>query len=1121
MHMQFLTFWWKPTELYRSILLVTMACVTALSLHAQDLDTVTITGRITDQNGAIIPGATVAARLSRTGVSRTINSDDAGRYRLTQLEPGVYSLRFSSAGFASQEKTELTVIAGQNVQLDIVMAPQGIVVDPVVVTAAGAPTVDTTRTVVGGTITAHEVEALPVFSRSPLDLIFTLPGVTEEPLSTRDLAEDRANSAGTPEEAGSFSLSGGPASSNNITIDGLDNNDDRSARERFQPSMEAIDEVQVITNQFSAEYGRASGGRINLRTRSGAKDFHGRGFFFFRDEALDANTFKNNSLGLKRLSLQEQDPGFTLSGPVIVPLIYNGRGKTFFFGAYEFDKLLDSTLIDTLVPVTQSPLFVLPVPTALTGRRIENASTPALNTEIAPFIVPLSTPSRNHIFTTRVDHTYSETHNAAIVYQLGRLRNLRQFGGGNRLAEALQGKTRNSDALSYTDNFVFSAKLVNQMRVQYSRLMPAVEAAGGNASPVILITINDPIPSTDQNSRSGTLVAGSSTTGATDRTENRLQLQDVISYATASHSLKIGGDAQRVKSTFIDLSDASGTFSFSSAGDFLAAIPNRYRQNFLTQSTQRNTYLGFFGHNEWRLRSNLTFSFGVRWENESIVRDRNNFAPRIAAAYDPFKSGKTVIRLGAGIFYNRALLRTIDDFTLGTQQLFFDTNDLIDPVNGKLLNADQRRAFIAANLSFPRTLTADSALVRQFGVLNTGFSRRLDPTLRIPESYQANLGFERELGRNFVFEANYTWNRGIHLWREFNVNAPRLPAGFKNFSQFLASRDFANFRNTQGNRALYNVQSAGELVRFVLAPSTPADPNAINRVIEAGVPISLFNLNSFSSSTAVEVALAALNGLRPDPSRAEVEQLISVGNSFYHGLTLQLRHRFRSKTTGVSYTFRAGYTLAFLRDDGIVNTSDALIPGDFQGERARSLLDRRHRFVFSGTMDMPRKLGHLRFSPILRLTSGAPFNISIGGVDRNLDDVGNDRPVFTGDTKLLKWRAPGDPIDPAILNLFALPTIGQTGNLSRNSGSGPGQFLFDLNVTREFRVGDRVKLRPTIELDNILNKTVFSFGSEFINFNSLAPTATPAQRQAFLDSFLVTTRTLRPRQIRLGIRVDF
>lgn len=1106
------------------IILAVAVIAIAVKAAAQDLDNVTISGRITDQNGAIIPGATVEAVLPKTGVKRTATGDDVGRYRLIQLGPGVYTLKFSSAGFATQEKPELTFVAGQNAQMDIVLAPQGVVVDPVVVTVSDTPAIDTTRTVVGGTVHTQEVEALPVFSRSPLDLIFTLPRVTEEPLSTRDIAEDRVRGANTPEEAGSFSLSGGPASSNNITIDGLDNNDDRSAKERFQPSLEAIEEVQIITNQFSAEYGRASGGRINLRTRGGSKKFHGRGFYFFRDEALNANTLNNNRLGQKRLALQENDPGFTLSGPVIIPKIYNGQSRTFFFAAYEDNILLDSALIDTVVPVDRNPLYPLPGPTHPLNRRPESATSPALNAAngMAPFIASVSTPQRNHIFTTRIDHKFSEVHNASILYQLGRLSNLRQFGGGERLADALLDNIRSTDAISYSDNYVFSPNTVMQSRFQFSRLSPAFEAVGGNDIPVALLAINDSLPDTDLAQQSGTLVAGTSTSGASGRKEDRFQLQGIFSYATGAHSLKFGADAQRVKSTFIDLSDASGTYNFASFGDFLANTPSRFRQNFLTQSIQKNTYLGFFGQDEYRLRPNLTVSFGVRWENESIIRDRNNFAPRLAAAYDPFKTGKTVIRLGAGIFYNRALLRTIDDFTLGAQQRFFDTNDLIDPATGKLMSADQRRAFIAANIHFPQPLTADSTIVKQFGVLNTGFSRRLDPTLRIPESYQANVGFERELGKNLVFEANYTWNRSIHLWREFNVNAPRLPGGFNNFSQFLASRDFANFRNSStGNRPLYNVSTAGELVRFVLTPADTSNPNAISRITEAGVPVSVFNLNSFASSTAVDVALAALNGLRPDPSRAEVEQLISVGNSFYHGLTLQLRHRFRSKATGFSYTFRAGYTVAFLRDDGIVNTSDALVAGDFQGERARSLLDRRHRFVFSGSIDIPRKLGHIQFSPIIRVTSGAPFNISIGGVDRNLDDVGNDRPIFTGDTKLLKWREPSQPFDPAILNFFALPTIGQTGNLPRNAGFGPGQFIFDLNVTREFGIGERVRLRPQIEFDNVLNKTVFSFGSEFINFSSFAPTATPAQHQAFLDSFLVTTRTLRPRQIRLGIRVDF
>src|SRR5204862_7114801 len=144
----------------------------------------------------------------------------------------------------------------------------------------------------------------------------------------------------------------------------------------------------------------------------------------------------------------------------------------------------------------------------------------------------------------------------------------------------------------------------------------------------------------------------------------------------------------------------------------------------------------------------------------------------------------------SGIFFNRPLLRTIDDFTLGQQQLFFDTNLLRDPLTGKQMTTDQRRAFIAANLNFPQTLRAGSALVQQFGVTNTAFSRRLDPALKIPESYQINAGIEHDLGRGFSVEANFTFTRGIHLWREFNANAPLLPSGYANFTEFLPSRDF-------------------------------------------------------------------------------------------------------------------------------------------------------------------------------------------------------------------------------------------------------------------------------------------------------------------------------------------
>src|SRR6266446_46130 len=577
-------------------LVLASLCPMRSSVQAQDLDNVTIDGRVMDQNGAVIPGASVTATLVATKVERTLIADGDGHYKLIQLAPGVYSVKASFTNFATEEKTDLTTIAGQNVQLDFVLKPATVTAETVIVSAAEPPQVDTSRTVVGGTVTTREVESLPVNSRSPLDLIFTLGGVSEEPLSTRDLAEDRTTSRSSPEEAGNFSLSGGPAYSNNITIDGLDNNDDRGARERFSPSIEAIAEVQVIRNQFAAEYGRASGGRVNLLTRSGANKYHGRAFYFFRDESLNANTWKNNSLGLSRLPLQEHDPGFTFSGPLVIPKLYHGRNHTFFFGAYEYDEVLDSTLIDTLVPVQQNPLFPLPLPTDLSARRMENASAPALNALIAPFTTSVNTPGRNQVLTMRIDHKFTELHNGQLLYQLGRSRNLRQFGGGDRLAQALEGKTRDTDAIAWLDNYVLSARAVAQTRFQYSRLTPAILAEGGTHSPVVLIGINDPLKLAG-----GRLVAGTSTSGSTDRRETRFQFQEIFAWLNGNHSMKFGGDVQRINSTFIDLSDATGTWDFDSAGDFLANLPSRFRQNFLTTSTQHNTYAGLFVQDEWRL----------------------------------------------------------------------------------------------------------------------------------------------------------------------------------------------------------------------------------------------------------------------------------------------------------------------------------------------------------------------------------------------------------------------------------------------------------------------------------------------------------------------------------------
>lgn len=1102
---------------FSSIIAFCLLILLSVSVFAQDLDDVTISGKVVDSNNAPIAGASVTATLVSTNIERTVTTNDDGFYRFIELKPGIYKIKVSASGFGAKERIDLQTISGQNLQLNFDLDPAGVQVDQTVtVTEEDAPAVDTTRTVVGGTVTQREIEELPNNTRNPLDLVFTLGGVTEEPLSTRDLSFDKGERGETaprtsPEEAGIFALSGGAAYSNNITIDGFDNNDDRVAGFRFQPSIESIEEVQVINNQFSAEYGRASGGRVNIRTRAGARKLRGRAFYFFEDESLNANSWSNNRRLIPRYPYQQNVPGVTLGGPI--PFGYF-KGKTFFYGAYEYDNIYDTTITDTYIPLVQNPRFPLPAPN--TNEVIVDFPNTVNAVSLGRFIQGTDTPRIRHTVTGRIDHNFTSKHSITLNYQYGNTSDKRQFNGGNRLAEALIGRRNKTHAVNFTDNFVLNSKSVNQFRFQYSTLKPQFVAEGQFTNPVVLISFREPNLTFNTN-----LTAGSSTLGSSDRSEDRWQIQDTFSYILNNHSLKFGFDLQRIESTYIDLNDASGTFNFadplaattvpqclvnpnvptsgrirSGANAYARGCVVRYRHNFFTDSTQENTYYGIFAQDDFKIFKNFTVGLGIRYERETIIDDTNNWGPRIGIAWSPFKDGKGVIRFGTGIFYNRVLLRTVDDFQRGQNEIIFDTNRVTTT------GAARDAYLLQLSNSFPQVLTPDSPLVQQYiaaGLNNNAFFRSLDPTIKIPESYQINLGFEREIGKDYVFEANFTYNRTARLWRERNTNAPVIPVGFTDLADYLA-----------------NGITTGT-TRFEFAGINAPDSRT-----NAGV--TYYNLNSQNTSTAAATpygrALAVANTLRPQPTLGQTEQVGSLGNSWYRGLVMELRRRYRKLGYGFGLSMRGVYTLSYLEDDGIVNTSSAQTQGNFALERSRSLLDRRHRFAFSGSIDTPKWFGGLRFSPIFRFGSSAPFNLSNGGDeadDRNLDDVNTDRPDYTGNLKDITWRRITDPTNNTVIDNLFLSPIGRSGNLPRNSGKGPRQYIFDLNVSRQFSFGERIRIRPQVEFNNIFNMTVYSFGSEFIDASIIAGTPT----QTDLANFLVPTRALRPRQIRFGLRIDF
>ncbi|MEQ1605417.1 MAG: TonB-dependent receptor [Pyrinomonadaceae bacterium] len=1120
----------------RSFALTLVVLVTAIFAFGQNLDDVTITGKVLDPNGLAIVGATVVATNTENGTSRTVTTDDEGRYNLVKLTPGNYKVKVTASGFGAQETPSIATISAQNVQRDFKLSPAGVTAEQTItVTEDDSPLVDTTRTVVGGTVSQREIEELPIDTRNPLDLVLTLGGTAEEQLSTRDLSSDRGarglTAPGTtPEEAGIFGLSGGAAYSNNITIDGLDNNDDRGASFRFQPSIDAISEVQVITNQFSAEYGRASGGRVNLTTRGGSNKFRGRAYFYFRDESLNANTWNNNRRGFAKPPLQERNPGFTFGGPII-------KDKLFFFSSYEYNNLFDTTILDAWTPAAgANSVFPLPTPNNPTlGTVIVPAATcptgftcPAVT--VGNYTLATDTPAIVHTATSRVDWNAGKYQNMTFSWQLGRSNDLRSFSGTNRIADSIIGRVRNTDGFNFTHN-LFDGNKVNQVRIQYSKLDPSSSQAAGALSPAVLVTFT----------QQGTQVFGS-TTSSSDRKENRIQIQDTFSLVKGNTTWRMGYDFQNVDTTFIDRFDITGTYTFGSFSNFVGGVPTRLQQNFGGNSELNNKYFGAFVQNDWRAKSNLTLNFGLRYERETVLDDNNNWGPRVAAAWDPFKKGKGVIRFGVGIFYNRVLLRTIDDYTGDLTSLRLDTNSVPLPA-GSSFSTDALRRSLAG--LFPNPVTLDTRLavtttpgqtftVRELSRSSTVF-RNLSPDIVIPKSYQVNGGFEREVGKGMVFEANVTFNRTVNLWRETNPNAPILPTGVTDTSGDgrVTYTDYLLGLSSGTNRFFSG--TVGEV-----GGTHDGSPTAAAACTTA-TTLCYVNVNTSSTSfpsggcataapnTAYCRAIAALNPLRPAAlfaqfGQEQLETVTSIGNSRYIGAVFELRNRYVRFKNGFGGSWRLSYTLSRLMDDGIVNTSDPTTPGDFRGDWSRSLADRTHRISLTATMDTPNWLGKLRISPVIRYGSSAPFNLSSGGVDRNLDDLSNDRPNFTGGADI-PWRIYGSSFPAQLASQLSLAPLGSPGTLPRNAGKGPALWQFNINVTREFKLTERLRMRPSVEVTNPLNLRVFSYGSNFINFDNLSlcttgGTLTTAQ-QATCDGFVAPTRTMTHRRMRVGLRFDF
>jgi hypothetical protein len=394
---------------------------------------------------------------------------------------------------------------------------------------------------------------------------------------------------------------------------------------------------------------------------------------------------------------------------------------------------------------------------------------------------------------------------------------------------------------------------------------------------------------------------------------------------------------------------------------------------------------------------------------------------------------------------------------------------------------------------FPQPIT-EQTLVDRFGLAESQFLRRVSPEIEIPYTLQTGVGIERQVTKSLVATIDYIFTRGAHLWRETNINAPVLPFGFQNFTQYLESRDFDNRPRANGSRPLAG--SNADVIRFDGSANTSSTAGAIT--VENGVRVVTLGVNAPRSSN-LTAALNAIRFLRPDPSLSQIELLESTGNSFYHGGVFSLR-----SSLGRRARFRMVYTLSKFIDEGTTNTASPQVLFDRRAERALSLQDQRHRFTFSGLFQVP--FIEMDLAPIVSFGSSRPFNIG-AGFDRNLNDIENDRPNFIKAIGRPEWRRVGSVTADDVKSALELTPIGSSGNLPRNYGVGPGSRTINLRASRTFVVRDHIRLRFSVDVFNLFNNTIFSFGSEFIDRDDA--------------DFLLPRRTQRPRTVLLGLKVSF
>jgi Carboxypeptidase regulatory-like domain/TonB dependent receptor-like, beta-barrel/TonB-dependent Receptor Plug Domain len=671
----------------------------------------TLEGTVSDTTGAVLANARVTLRNPLTNQSRSVVTDERGFFRAEQLAVGGYEVQVELAGFASYRQAGVELSLGQTVHLDITLALAS--ASEQVTVNAQSSALDASQTSVVSTVDQERIEELPVRSRNYLDFVLLAPGVANSPVSG-------SAAGGTPLAGSGFTFGGLRARSNSVSIDGLDNNDEYTGSSRTELSPEIVEEFQVVNQGLSAESGGASGGSINVITRSGSNVVHGDTFIFAQDSALNARDPFESESG--KPSFRRFRSGLALGGPVV-------KNQTFYYGAVEQEHNRGEigSGIDPAAAASINGFLETGANARLTTRRITTGFAPLARAETEAAI--------------KIDHEL--TKNTALMLRYS-FTNNKESGDAfhtNRLMDAsARGSSFTSDnALSGSLTTALGSKAVSDLRFQ-AATRHAVLRTDQAFGPEIDIA--------------GVATFGRPYAGNSARRENQYQVSYTYARTAGKHLWKMGGTVNRVGLRAAAPDGFGGAYLFRNVADFLAGQPGQFRQAFGTASVDLPvTSFGGFVQDHWIVTRNVVLDAGARYDFEKLPadfnQDTNNFSPRIGLAWNP--SAKWVFRGGFGVFFDRYVLANLARAEEKNGLQGFE----------QVADGNEAAGMFAGAQGGP--LTAPTP-----GIIPSIY--RADPGMATSYSEQASAGAEYLLAKNLTVRADYLFVRGVKLGRTVNVN---------------------------------------------------------------------------------------------------------------------------------------------------------------------------------------------------------------------------------------------------------------------------------------------------------------------------------------------------------------